>query len=346
MKGVRERLSRRDAARVHDLRDMLGRYRPAARAIADAFIHELEPLLEAEMALTMRPVAGELGWSLDFLYATRNVGPFREMMTDLGGGWSPFQPTTPKPLRNRALRPKVIHRDLILNPPSPAYREMLERVSRLGYRLHDELGMSVCDGDVLLAWFGFSRPAAFGRRELAILDALASSLRARMLLEHQVGHHVATFAMLEAALEAIPTAAFVVRGASIAHANATGRLLLDRDRAAIVADLRASVRAQAAATPFAISPVESAGMGSISLALRRPAEGSDLQARLGAFATTYRLTPRQRDVLALLVRGYSNKTIAERIGVTEATVEEHVTSLLRKTAGDSRATVVAKYWMP
>jgi len=41
------------------------------------------------------------------------------------------------------------------------------------------------------------------------------------------------------------------------------------------------------------------------------------------------LTERQRQVLALLVDGYSNKQIAESLGVAEATIKMHVTAIFK-----------------
>ena len=43
-----------------------------------------------------------------------------------------------------------------------------------------------------------------------------------------------------------------------------------------------------------------------------------------------RLTPREREVLALMAEGASNAGIAKRLWVTEGTVEKHVHSILRK----------------
>jgi DNA-binding NarL/FixJ family response regulator len=42
------------------------------------------------------------------------------------------------------------------------------------------------------------------------------------------------------------------------------------------------------------------------------------------------LTPREREVLALMAEGYSNAGIAKRLFVSEGTVEKHVHSILPK----------------
>ena len=41
------------------------------------------------------------------------------------------------------------------------------------------------------------------------------------------------------------------------------------------------------------------------------------------------LTPRQRQVLDLLVRGHSNREIAKQLGVAQGTVRIHVAAILR-----------------
>ena len=84
----------------------------------------------------------------------------------------------------------------------------------------------------------------------------------------------------------------------------------------------------------------------MALAVLRGAETPAAQGPDAArFAATFGLTARQGEVLAFLARGYPNKTIAERLGIAEGTVEEHVAALFRKVGVDSRTALVAKYWL-
>lgn len=67
----------------------------------------------------------------------------------------------------------------------------------------------------------------------------------------------------------------------------------------------------------------------VSVAFSDPREGSDI-------------TPRQREILALLLKGLPNKVIAGQLDIAEATVKMHVTALLRVHGVSSRAELLAK----
>jgi DNA-binding NarL/FixJ family response regulator len=60
-------------------------------------------------------------------------------------------------------------------------------------------------------------------------------------------------------------------------------------------------------------------------------------ARVGDDAELETLTPREREVLQLIARGYKYKEIAARLHLSAKTVEAHVSSVLRKLQLSSRA---------
>lgn len=54
------------------------------------------------------------------------------------------------------------------------------------------------------------------------------------------------------------------------------------------------------------------------------------------FQTTGALSAREREVLELLVAGYTNKEIASRMGLEERTVKSHITRLMQRTGVPNR----------
>jgi two-component system nitrate/nitrite response regulator NarL len=55
-------------------------------------------------------------------------------------------------------------------------------------------------------------------------------------------------------------------------------------------------------------------------------------------------TPAQHRVLACVLRGDSNKQIAEQLGCAKRTVEFHVHNILKKAGCESRARLIAMHW--
>ena len=54
------------------------------------------------------------------------------------------------------------------------------------------------------------------------------------------------------------------------------------------------------------------------------------------------LTPRQGEVLALVLRGLPNKRIALTLGLSESTVKEHLTGIFERLGVKSRIEVMAQ----
>jgi two-component system, NarL family, response regulator len=81
------------------------------------------------------------------------------------------------------------------------------------------------------------------------------------------------------------------------------------------------------------------------LAIRKVSQGDyyipqQVAAKLAQRLPTGQLSPREMDVLKLIVAGLSNKEIGERLGVSESTVKNHVNSLLAKLHVQDRTQAV------
>jgi NarL family two-component system response regulator LiaR len=58
-------------------------------------------------------------------------------------------------------------------------------------------------------------------------------------------------------------------------------------------------------------------------------------------ATAFELTPREQEVLALMIEGLSNPEIAERLVVSRSTAKAHVSNILSKMGVSNRAEAIA-----
>jgi DNA-binding NarL/FixJ family response regulator len=107
------------------------------------------------------------------------------------------------------------------------------------------------------------------------------------------------------------------------------------DRAAALAAVRASLGGPGFAAAWAAGramPLEQASDD----ALVHPAPAASVEGAAGG-----RLTPREREVAALVAEGFSNREIAATLVIAERTAEGHVAHLLDRLGFRSRVDVAA-----
>ena len=118
--------------------------------------------------------------------------------------------------------------------------------------------------------------------------------------------------------------------AALARATAEARTALE-DAAVAAAEAAARARTVATVLDEALM-VLAAAERAVDSAPLRPAE------RHGPIGG---LSPREREVLAMVAEGHSNKAIAEALYVSPNTVKTHVASLLSKLHAESRVQLAA-----
>jgi DNA-binding CsgD family transcriptional regulator len=342
--AMKQALSSHDATRVRALRDMLGTWTGATTSALPALLAELAPLLGAPQCFGYGLTFDGRHTATEFIHATgaADDGSFfsRWLSSSAAPRYGLFDPRRPESSqRNVALRLRDMDttRATIVKTPSFA-----NAFSFYGIEHSDQLRALICDGPALLGWVGGFRSEAFTLRDRRVFQALIPALRRRLTLERHARDAALDGSAMAATLEAIPAAAFILTGdGALRHANEVGRAIYDRERAA----LRAALRDEMHASPrrFDLTKITGPGLPEQYLAvMRAPLE--DPAARLARAADLWSLTQRQSEVLALLVHGRANKTIAATLGCAEGTIELHVTSLLHKAQCVSRAELVARFW--
>jgi DNA-binding CsgD family transcriptional regulator len=223
----------------------------------------------------------------------------------------------------------------------PMARDLWPRIGLTG---NDHLRVLLCEGPSLLACVGVFRPEAFGCRQQRILAALAPGLRERLILERQLDSGPRWQAAVVACLEAIGRPAFVLnsRGA-ILETNAAGRALREGLGRRVPRALSDAALGRPSDLAFRMTALRTAETPAGYLALMEgPEPAAMFEHRVAQAAERWKLTPRLRQVLSLVARGLTNRTIAAMIAVTERTVEAHVSALFDRAGVENRASLVAR----
>jgi FixJ family two-component response regulator len=181
-----------------------------------------------------------------------------------------------------------------------------------------------------------------------VLDDDPRVRRALGRILHAAGHRVELLATVEELLHAMaddPQGCLVsdLRLPQVNGLDLFARLRLLGHRIPIVfitgyGDVATSVKAMKfGAVDFLTKPVdEDELLGAVSLALRRDARSRRLMGEIREASDHFALlTPREREVFALVVQGHLNKQIAGRLGTTEQTVKVHRGRVMQKMGAKS-----------
>jgi DNA-binding NarL/FixJ family response regulator len=364
------RFSNKSGALLKSLSAELGTISTGGPPFFETLLPQLRELLGLDVTMFYDLRKAEKGFNVDRLagdqltVSTQQVvTAFDALLSASAGRWGVFEPTRPEPQQRNLSQ---VHPPLALSSTkttAPAWLNTyglsseektnyvtagLERMSLL-YRQMEvhglwQLRVLVCEQDSMLAWVGGFSEEEPGDDARRLLNSLVPALRRRLVLERTLDRGPMVDATIAATMEAIPGSAFLASAnGHILQANAAAKSQLDREPAATGRSIVEALRKGAGRDLFDVTPVTAAGRKPIYLLVgRMPAS---LEARLAICSGRWELTKRQAQVLALVVRGDANRTIAARLNCGDRAIELHVAALLVRAGVESRSALIAKFFM-
>lgn len=313
--------------------------------VMTAVLPRIRELLELDCAAFAMPVERVTGWTLQG-FATDNVPDaarfeqsFTRFFRRTTRRFGCFDPRAPEAAQRNA----ALHLQRHAADAYAASALYAECIQPLGLARHHVLRMLVCEDDVLLGWLGGFSTDEVTAASRTYLEALAPALRWRLALERLLGTAPRLHAALGITIEEIGAPALVIdQHGHIDAINSAARVLVEQRGDDVAASIAAILAHGRPRLPFTITRLSERGLPDHYLAILRP---RTTEARIDlavAMATTrWRLTPRQQEVLALVVRGESNAEIAARLGTTSRAAELHITALFERAGVTNRAALVA-----
>ena len=341
-----KRLAASDAARIRAIGEELAIVRLDGPPVMSRVLPEVRQVLEADSMLCVCPVERSTGLELErfdqdnFDHASQFKQRWVSFLASSPRRYAWYDPIRPEPeQRNRVVDA------LELIPPgefeaSAVYAQVLAPM-RLQH--HRQLRVLICDGASLLGWFGTFHSQPVTARQRRLLAALRPAVRRRLSLERRLSVAPRTSLALEAALERLGAPTFVIdRTGRVYELNRAGSTLLASRGAELRRALADSVAGRPSTLAFELTPLAERGVPTHYLAILRSTSSDARTAdALAIVATRWKLTPRQQQVLALIVRGEGTTTIAAELGIGERAVELHITALFDQAGVDGRAALVS-----
>jgi DNA-binding NarL/FixJ family response regulator len=332
-----------DSKFVHALKDVLKRLRIGGPPIQETLLPVLREALGARLvgayAVAHANDRLELEWpdtagpAVDPLRVRHAVGGFIEKHV----GLKTFTVTRPE----REQRNRVLSISQIEQLTGVKRGHAVPGQKELGLEHDDLVRVLVCDGPSMLLWVGAFRPEPFHGRQAAVLRAIVPSLRKYLVHERLISGAPRLKAALDAALEAIGAPAFVVsKAVRMEHANSAARALLNRDRRAVLGSIANAIAGRASEIPVEVVRLSGRETGYLAIP-RWKAAPIRVAKRARAASRRWGLTPRQAEVLELVARGLSNRTISDTFRVSQRAVEMHVSAIFDKAGVESRASLLS-----
>lgn len=208
----------------------------------------------------------------------------------------------------------------------------------LGREAAQLLRVPLADGAATIGWLTVVRSELGTERQLRLLRGIVPAFERRLAIERRIDEATLAKAALGPVLDQLRGRAYVViADGRIIGANKAGYARLERDAHAH-GELVACVRTGVAHPGLRLIPLANAEGGYLVL---EQSAGAELKGVVRAAVDRFALTKAQARVLDHVAEGLSNAAIAARLGVTERTVETHLTAIYGKANVSGRAALLA-----